>query len=360
MYFCISSKMTNIIFKLRMITIKKIAEIANVSVGTVDRIIHNRGQVTAENTANVNAIIKKYNYKKNIFASNLAFNKKFKFAVFLPTNENIEYWQAPLIGIKKAAEELANFGVTIEYIFFDYNITSFKKIANKVLKLDYDGLLYAPIFYEESVSFLNKYKKKNTSVVLIDSNLPEIDSVAYIGQDSYQSGYLGGKLIGYGIKNETNVLILIINQNVESTSRTNVFLQRIKGFYAYFKEKKGLPKFNFTEMSIKYDVENQLTVNIFKEIDCVFIPNSRVYIVAKFIKENNLENIRVIGYELLKQNLEYLNEGIIDFLIDQKPEEQGYRGINHLYKKVVLKESVNDLHFMPLEIIVKENQMFKK
>lgn len=338
-----------------MITIKKIAEIANVSVGTVDRIIHNRGQVTEENIEKVNAIIKQYGYKKNIFASNLAFNKKFKFAVFLPKNENIEYWQAPIIGVKKAAEELAVFGVTIDYIYFDYNITSFKKTAAKVLKLDYDGLLFAPIFYEESVSFLTEYKKKDTPIVLIDSNLPEIEGVAYIGQDSYQSGYLGGKLISYGIKNDSNVLILMINQNVESTSRTNVFLQRIKGFYDFFKEKQGLPKFSFTEISIKYDIENQLTINMFNGIDCVFVPNSRVYVVAKFIKDNHLKEIRVVGYELLKQNLEYLNNGAIDFLIHQKPSEQGYMGISNLYKKVVLKESVTDLHYMPLEIIVLEN-----
>jgi LacI family transcriptional regulator len=142
---------------------------------------------------------------------------------------------------------------------------------------------------------------------------------------------------------------------VESTSRTNVFLQRIKGFYAFFNENKNLPKFNFIETNIKYDIENQLTINMFVGIDCIFIPNSRVYIVAKFIKENNLKGIRIVGYELLKQNLEYLNDGIIDFLIHQKPEEQGYMGISHLYKKVVLKEPVTDLHYMPLEIIVKEN-----
>jgi LacI family transcriptional regulator len=303
----------------------------------------------------VNAIIKEYGYKKNIFASNLAFNKKFRFAVFLPKNENIEYWQAPIVGISKAAEELANFGVTIDYFFFDYNTTSFEKTARKILKLDYDGLLFAPIFYEESISFLIEYKKKNTPIVMIDSNLQEIGGIAYIGQDSYQSGYLGGKLISYGIKNESNVLILIITRNVESTTRTNVFLQRIKGFYSYFKEQTHLPKFNFTEISIKYDTENQLTSNMFIGIDCVFVPNSRVHIVAKFIKENNLKGIRIVGYELLKQNLEYLNDNTVDFLIHQKPEEQGYMGIGYLYKKVVLKEPVDDLHYMPLEIIVKEN-----
>ena len=307
----------------------------------------------------MNAIIKEYGYKKNIFASNLAFNKKFKFAVFLPKNKNIEYWQAPIIGITKAAEELTKFGVTIDYFFFDYNTTSFNKTASKLLKLDYEGLLFAPIFHEESISFLIEYKKKNIPIVMIDSNLQEVEDVAYIGQDSYQSGYLGGKLLSYGIKTESNVLILQITRNLESTTRTNVFLQRIKGFYSYFKEQTNLPKFNFTEISIKYDTENQLTKDMFAEIDCVFIPNSRVHIIAKFIKENDLKHIRIVGYELLKQNLEYLNDGVIDFLIHQNPIEQGYRGINHLYKKSVLKEPVDSLHYKPLEIIVKENQMIK-
>jgi LacI family transcriptional regulator len=296
-----------------------------------------------------------YGYKKNIFASNLAFNKKFKFAVFLPKNENIEYWQAPIVGIKKAAEEFENHGVTIDYFFFEYNTTSFNKIASKILKLDYNGLLFAPIFYKESVSFLIEYKKKNTPIVMIDSNIEEIEGIAYIGQDSYQSGFLGGKLISYGIKTDSTILILEITRNKESTTRTNVYLQRIKGFYDYFKEKTNLPKFNFTEISIKYDTENQLTSAMFEDIDCVFVPNSRAHIVAKFIKENNLNHIHLVGYDLLKNNIEFLNEGTIAFLINQKPEDQGYLGISHLCKKVVLKELVSDTYYMPLEIIVKEN-----
>lgn len=322
----------------------------------MDRIIHNRGQVTEENIKKVNAIIKEYGYKKNILASNLAFNKKFKFAVFLPNNEGNEYWKAAVIGINKAEEQLTVFGIVIKYIFYDYTTSSFELEAQKILNLEYDGLLFAPIFYEESVNFLREFKKKSVPIVLIDSNIPEIQGIHYIGQDSYQSGYLGGKLVSYGINTETNVLIPKIIRRTESTTRTNVFLQRIKGFYAYFEDKKNLPKFNFFEVSIKYDTKNQLTIEMFKNINSVFVPNSRVHIVATFIKENNLENIRVVGYELLQKNVEYLNNDTIDFLIHQKPEEQGYKGISHLYKKVVLKEEdVDAIEYMPLEIIVKEN-----
>ena len=330
------------------------------SVGTVDRIIHNRGQVTEENIEKVNAIIKEYGFKKNIFASNLAFNKKFKFAVFLPQNQGLEYWQAPLDGIAKAAEEFSRFGVTIDYFFYEYDNVSFRKMANKVLKLDYDGLLFAPIFYEESVAFLSEYKKKNIPIVIIDSNLQEIEEVAYIGQDSYQSGYLAGKLISYGVKSEGNILIVKITRDIESTSKTTVYLQRIQGFYAYFKENAFLPKFNFTEVNVKDAAKNQLTAKMFLGIDAVFVPNSRVHIVAKFIKENKLLGIRVVGYDLLKQNLDYLNDGVIDFLIHQKPEEQGYMGINHLYKKLVLKEDVKNMIYMPLEILVKENYSYSQ
>jgi LacI family transcriptional regulator len=258
-------------------------------------------------------------------------------------------------GITRAAEELSNFGITIDYFYYDYNTESFNTIANNILLNEYDGLLFAPMFYEESVSFITEFKKKDSPIVLIDSNIPEIDNISYIGQDSYQSGFLGGKLISFGIKTETNVLIIKITRFIESTSRTNVYLQRIKGFYDYFEENNELPKFNFNEVSIKYDTENHLSIEMFNGIDCVFIPNSRAHVVAKFIKENKLKGIRIIGYELLKQNLEYLNNGVIDFLIHQKPEEQGFLGINHLYKKVALKETIDDLPIIPLEIIVKEN-----
>ena len=287
----------------------------------------------------------------------MAFNKKFRFAVFLPQYEGLEYWMAPVLGIKKAAEEFERFGVKIEYFYYKYSSTAFKKMAKKVLEEEFDGLLFAPIFYEESVLFLKEFKKKNIPIVMIDSNIPEIEGLDYIGQDAYQSGFLAGKLISFGIKTETKVLVMKITREIESTS---VYLQRIKGFYSFFKDNKELSNFKFSEISIKDSESNKLTNKIFEGINSVFVPNSRVYIVAKYLKDNSLKNIRVVGYDLLKQNLDYLNEGYIDFLINQKPEEQGYLGINHLYKKLVLKEDIEITNYIPLEIIVKENAVSLK
>nr|WP_089351528.1 LacI family DNA-binding transcriptional regulator [Flavobacterium sp. ov086] len=328
------------------------AELANVSPGTVDRIIHNRGQVTQENVDKVNAIIEQYGYKRNILASNLALNKKFHFAVFLPKYEDLEYWKSQISGIEKAAVEFSKFGIVLDYFFYDFTVSSFKESVKKVLEFDCDGLLFAPIFYEESVRFLNEYEKKNIPVVMIDSNIKTNENHAYVGQDAFQSGYLAGRLISFAVKNERQVLIFKITREIESTS---VYLQRIDGFYSFFKDHNELQNFRFSEVTIKDSGIDQLNLEMFAGINSVFVPNSRAYIVARFLEQNNIKGVRIIGYDLLKDNIEYLNKGVIDFLINQRPEEQGYMGINHLYKKLVLQEPVEDTHYIPLEIILKEN-----
>ena len=335
-----------------IITIKKIAELANVSPGTVDRIIHNRGQVAQENVDKVNAIIEEYGYKRNILASNLALNKKFHIAVFLPKYENLEYWKSQISGVEKAAAEFVKFGIVLDYFFYDFNTESFQKQINKVLEFDCDGLLFAPIFYEDSVRFLKEYEKKNIPVVMIDSNISEENKHAYVGQNAFQSGYLAGRLISFAVKNERKVLIFKIAREIESTS---VYLQRIDGFYSYFKDNNDLTNFTFSEITVKDSGTNQLNLDMFKDIHSVFVPNSRAYIVARFLEENNIKGVRIIGFDLLRENVEYLNKDVIDFLINQRPEEQGYLGINYLYKKLVLKEAVENTHYIPLEIILKEN-----
>ena len=122
------------------------------------------------------------------------------------------------MGIKKAAEEFERFGIKMEYINYKYNSAAFKKIAQKVLEGEYDGLLFAPIFHDESVLFLKEFKKKNVPIVMIDSNISEIKGLNYIGQDAYQSGYLAGKLISFGVKSDNNVLIIKITREIETNS----------------------------------------------------------------------------------------------------------------------------------------------
>lgn len=318
----------------------------------MDRIIHKRGQVSQENIDKVNSIIKKYGFKRNIFASNLASNKISRIAVFLPKFEKLEYWESQLNGVKKAGEDFGKFGIELHYFFYDFDSISFQEMFSNVIDFECEGLLFSPIFHKESLLFLEKYKKKNIPIVMIDSDIQNEISHCYIGQDTFKSGYLAGRLISFTDNSECNVLIVKIDREIDITS---AYLQRIKGFHAFFKDHPELTNFNFSEITIKDSAVSQLNSEVFKNIHSIFVPNSRVYIVAQFLEHQNINGIRIIGYDLLRENIKYLNSGVIEFLINQKPEEQGYMGINYLYKKIILQEKLETNHFMPLDIIVKEN-----
>ena len=61
------------------ITIKDIAERAGVSSGTVDRVLHNRPNVSKKALAKVKAALAELNYEPNAYASALASNRRYEF-----------------------------------------------------------------------------------------------------------------------------------------------------------------------------------------------------------------------------------------------------------------------------------------
>jgi LacI family transcriptional regulator len=91
----------------------------------------------------------------------------------------------------------------------------------------------------------------------------------------------------------------------------------------------------------------------------IFVTNASTHPAAAYIKSRSTEGkIHVIGYDLIDENIRYLREGVIDFLISQQPERQGYEGITALYRHVVLKEAVPKQVMMQIDIVTSENVDF--
>ncbi len=91
-----SAKVKNLFYmkeneNIRIIDIAKLAE---VSPGTVDRVLHNRGKVSPEKRAKVEKVLKEINYEPNMVARVLASKKVYRFAVLAPTfsPEGIGSW----------------------------------------------------------------------------------------------------------------------------------------------------------------------------------------------------------------------------------------------------------------------------
>lgn len=340
----------------KLVGVKEIARRANVAIATVDRVLHNRAGVSLKTKARINAIIKELNYKPNILARRLASKEILKFAVLIPfVSKETDYWDAPLAGIKQAEAEIATYGIEIDKYFFDQNDSrSFLAEAKKTMEKKYHGVLLAPMFTEESVSFVKECEKLNIPCVFINSDLPDISSLCYIGPDLYQAGTLAGRLCGCLIDEKANILIV----NISEVDNHRHFLRKEKGFREYFEKYKRKNK--LIRLDIKDTAEQVVSAEFKKalesnKIDLIFVANSRVFYVAEFLEKHKIKNIKLVGFEFLKKNVEYLEKEIIDFLICQKPIEQGYRGIMALYRHFVYNATIEKVHHMPIDIIAKEN-----
>ena len=91
------------------IRIKDIARLADVSVGTVDRVIHSRSGVSEASKKRVEEILKQLDYQPNMYASALASNKKYTFICLLPEHLEGEYWTAVELGIHEAIATYSDF-----------------------------------------------------------------------------------------------------------------------------------------------------------------------------------------------------------------------------------------------------------
>ena len=63
--------------------IKDIAAMAGVSVGTVDRVLHNRGDVSEKSRKKVEQVLEKILYRPNLLVSSIGVKRKITLAIVL-------------------------------------------------------------------------------------------------------------------------------------------------------------------------------------------------------------------------------------------------------------------------------------
>lgn len=340
------------------IRIIDIAEMAGVSVGTVDRVIHNRGRVSEENKKKVQEILKKMNYQPNMIARSLASKKKYRLVAVIPSFGKGEYWEAISAGIDKATMEIEAYNVHIEKIFFDqYNGKTFDEIVENLSRESVDGVLIATLFTDSVIRFSHLLDEKEIPYVYVDSNIDGQNQLAYFGTDSYDGGVVAAKLLSERLGKGADILIGSISH--EGRNDSNQGRNRRNGFCDYLKARNFEGKLIEAELKLGDTTHNENILNgIFRHnpnIEGAIIFNSTCYILGNYLKQKAMKGIKLVGYDLIEKNTELLSEGIISTLIAQRPEAQGYYGIKSLSNFLVLKQQPEKVNLMPIDILIREN-----
>jgi LacI family transcriptional regulator len=336
--------------------VREIAKLAGVSIGTVDRVLYNRGKVSLATKLRVEAIIEQYQFTPNPIARRLKRKQSYRFCALFPRrDQDAGYWEQALQGITEGAAEIVPLGVETEIVEYDrYESQSFQSAADLILKKSPDGLIFAPIMPERVKPFILQIQEAHIPYVFIDTDLPEMKPLSVIGQDPFKGGYLAGRLMHLfaGTIDRPVAILDVHGGDYHITRRRDGFLKYAQE-HSFETVVQEYSDYQGTEIS---EEEIGFFLRAYPDLSGIFITNCMAHrVVAAAEKEKTDRRFILVGYDLIPHNLVLLEKGQIDAIISQRPTEQGHDALLSLYRSIVLGQDVRSKTEIPLDVYIKEN-----
>jgi LacI family transcriptional regulator len=307
----------------------------------------------------VDGALKELQYSPNLFARSLASKKRYRFVCLIPAHQPEDYWEVVDRSFDAAGREFENYNVLIEKKYFaQSDAASFAETAAEALENVPDGVIFPPVFQKETLAFTAELSERSIPFSFFDSMMEDADFLTYYGQNSFQSGYLAAKLLLEDLPKGARVLVTRTPRKQGTFS--NQTSNRHRGFLKYI-EVHGLQKhlqlvnFLLTEEGDVNLMELKKILARNDSIEAAVAFNSKVYRLVGYLSELGQGGARVLGYDLLRKNTEYLKQGLVSYLIAQRPEKQIYCSVRDMCRELIFKQAVTRVNYVPIDILTKEN-----
>ena len=340
-----------------MATIKQIAEITNVSRGTIDRVLNNRGGVSPETEKKVRAAMEALNYLPNKAAQNLAVRRKklkFGFILISPNNYN-PFFADVEKGIRKKALELEEFGVTVDIRFTPINeINKQLELLDDFVANEYNGIVITAYNTAEISRKIQEISSQGIPVVTCNTDIPDSGRIAYVGSNFYQCGQVAANLMGMITGGKAKVGIISGSENIMCITQRNA------GFQNYLRDNYPDAQILATVSNNCYDdVESYLiTRKILKEnpeINALYLSAAGVSAACRAVTECD-RKITVISNDCTPATKQLLEAGVIAATIDQEPGYQGSKPLDILFNAITNgPDSIREYYYTNAIIKIRSN-----
>ena len=214
------------------VTIQKIAEIAGVSRGTVDRALNNRGRINPEVEESIKKIAEELGYVSK-GRKRSASQKKLKIGVVTQLAKS-SFMLEVNRGIQRAKEELKNRGIEI-VLKEGFSVDEEEQLSaiEALVREGIHGLAIMPVDCEgirEKINWL--VEEKRIPVVTFNSDIVGTKRSCYVGMDNRKSGRTAAGLLGMLTGGSGKVLVITgYFSNNTNNARVGGFVEEIKNSY---------------------------------------------------------------------------------------------------------------------------------
>ena len=337
------------------VTMKYIAELAGVSIGTVDRALNNRGRIAPNVKARILKIAEELNYKPNSAAKSLAIrNRNLKITIILHIQKN-DYYDEVIHGIEHEAESISAFGISVEIKHcpdFDYHKQL--HLIDQAVEEKTSAIALVPINHPDIRSKLTELDELGIPVVLLNAPLPECPYLAYVGNNYAQSGRIAAGLINLITGGRANLAVFTPSLDMLGHR------QRLSAFENHLQLFPELSVCCIQELS-NTDIDSykltQQTLDLYPNADAILYMGAAVTGGIKAIQEaSSHKKFRTVFFDTPNPVLENLKSGMIQAVISQNPRLQGELAIQILSNYLLKQELPTNKHcYIESRIIIRES-----
>ncbi len=317
------------------VTVKKIAELAGVSIGTVDRALNNRKGVNKEVAERIRKIAESLGYSPNIAAKALVTRRKaLKIGVIIHTVKH-PFFEEVYRGVTDAAEEIRDYGVSVIVKYGKgFDVENQLQLIEELVADDISGLAIVPLHDERIRKRIEALQHDGIEVALMVSDEPA-DCLASVSCDPYKVGKTACGLVNLMTQGRCNLLFATAPLGILNN------IERLRGLKDAIREKHpGIRLMGVCELPndhLRIYAEGVKALEAQRDIDVIIAAVGYYDGFLQAIQDSPLcGKVRVIALDQSQPVIRGLQSGLVAATVIQHPYIQGKRVIDIIFQKIAM------------------------
>lgn len=315
----------------------RIADLAKVSRGTVDRALHGRGGINEATRERILEIARQIGYKPNLAARALSANRATaKIGVCIPREIHFFYdelWS----GVLEEAERVSQAGVE----FFNRPVRNLgqgdAKAFQELMADGVDGIIITAGNPKKLKPLIDKAEAKGIRVICVDTDASESRRSSVVYVDPYLSGCVAGELLGKLVPPGSKVAVLAGMLTAEDHRR------KAEGFSKAFP--RHCPGGQIVAIIEGHEDEEESlkkTLDLLRrnaDLAGIYVNTVNCLPVCLAVETAKVQGkVKVITTDLFREMSPYFENGTIAASIYHQPHRQGQIAVrmmaDHLISKI--------------------------
>jgi len=340
--------------------IHQIAELANVSIGTVDRALHGRNGIRESTRHRILQIARQIGYTPNLAARALSASKTgARIGVCIPREIRLFYDQL-WGGVLDEGRRLAQLGVQFEYRPVRALGEDDTKALKELLKVGVNGVIVAAGNPKGLSPLINEAEEKGIRVVCVSTDAPESRRSTIVCVEPWLNGHLAGELMGKFVPPNSKVAVVAgMLTALDHRKKTDGFSD------AFPRHCPGGEIIGILEGHEDEDESFQKTFDLLGRVPAlagIYVNTVNCLPVCRALGARGLAGkIKLITTDLFAEMSPYFEKGTITASIYQQPHRQGQMAVrlmaDNLTSKVPLPPTV---HLSPGVVMSSNLHLFRE